>query len=87
MPADAQCYVFCHGYNGYVILFLKRIDNPSIALSKANIQLYFVNGSLEYGETGKDRICYVRKCNQAKTIKTPNLVLFLVAVTFNTSGN
>ena len=25
MPADAQCYVFCHGYDGYVILFLKRI--------------------------------------------------------------
>ena len=53
MPADAQCYVFCHGYDGYVILFLKRIDNPSIALSKANIQLYFVNASLGYEKTGE----------------------------------
>ena len=43
MPADAQCYVFYRNYAGYVILFLKSTDNPSIALSKANIQLYFVN--------------------------------------------
>jgi len=72
MPADAQCYVFCHGYDGYVILFLKRIDNPSIALSKANIQLYFVNASLEYGKTGKDRGRCACKCNQTKSVKTPN---------------
>ena len=85
MPADAQCYVFCHGYDGYVILFLKRIDNPSIPLSKANIQLYFVNGSLEHGKTGKDRLRCMFKYNQTRTIKIPNLVLILVAVTFNTS--
>ena len=72
MPADAQCYVFCHGYDGYVILFLKRIDNPSIALSKANIQLYFVNGSLGHGKRGKDEGRCVCRCNQAKTIKIPN---------------
>ena len=53
---------------------------------KANIQLYFGNGYLEYGKTGKDRGRCVCKCNQTKSIKTPNLV-FLVAVTFNTSWN
>ena len=87
MPADAQCYVFCRGYAVKVILFLKRIDKPSIPLSKANIQLSFVNGSLEHEKTGKDRVCCACKCNQVKSIKTPNLVLFLVAVTFNTSYN
>ena len=87
MPADAQCYVFCRDYAVKVILFLKRIDNPSIALSKANIQLSFVNGSLEYGKTGKDRVCCACKCNQVRSIKPPNLVLFLVAVTFNTPCN
>ena len=56
-------------------------------ISKANIQLYFVNGSLEHGKTGKDRVCCACKCNQVRSIKTPNLVLFLVAVTFNTSRN
>ena len=76
MPADAQCYVFCRDYAVKVILFLKRIDKPSIPLSKANIQLSFVNGSLEYGKTRKDRVCCACKCNQEKTIKTPNLVLF-----------
>ena len=55
MSADAQSYVFCRSYAGYVILFLKRIDNPSIPLSKANIQLYFVNGYLEYGKTRMDK--------------------------------
>ena len=55
MSADAQCYVFCRDYAVKLILFLKRIDNPSIPLSKANIQLSFVNGSLEHGKTGKDR--------------------------------
>ena len=79
--------MFCRGYAVKVILFLKRIDNPSIALSKANIQLSFVNGSLAHGKTGKDRECCACKCNQVKSIKTPNLVLFLVAVTFNTSCN
>jgi len=39
---------------------------------KANIQLYFVNGYLEYGKTGKDRGRCVCKCNQTKSIKTPN---------------
>ena len=53
MSADAQSYVFCRSYAGYVILFLKRIDNPSIPLSKANIQLYFVNGYLGHGKRGK----------------------------------
>ena len=53
---------------------------------KANIQLYFVNASFDHGKTGKDRGRCVCKCNQTKSIKTPNLVLFLVAVTFNTSG-
>ena len=79
--------MFCRGYAVKVILFLKRIDNPIIPLSKANIQLSFVNGSLEHGKTGKDRVCCACKCNQVKSIKTPNLVLFLVAVTFNTSCN
>ena len=79
--------MFCRGYAVKVILFLKRIDNPSIALSKANIQLSFVNGSLAHGKTGKDRECCACKCNQVRSIKTPNLVLFLVAVTFNTSRN
>ena len=79
--------MFCRGYAVKVILFLKRIDNPSIALSKANIQLSFVNGSLAHGKTGKDRVCCACKCNQVRSIKTPNLVLFLVAVTFNTSYN
>ena len=79
--------MFCRGYAVKVILFLKRIDNPSIALSKANIQLSFVNGSLEHGKTRKDRVCCACKCNQVRSIKTPNLVLFLVAVTFNTSCN
>ena len=79
--------MFCRGYAVKVILFLKRIDNPSIALSKANIQLSFVNGSLEHGKTRKDRVCCACKCNQVRSIKTPNLVLFLVAVTFNTSYN
>ena len=79
--------MFCRGYAVKVILFLKRIDNPSIALSKANIQLYFVNGSLEHGKTRKDRVCCACKCNQVRSIKTPNLVLFLVSVTFNTSCN
>ena len=79
--------MFCRDYAVKVILFLKRIDNPSIALSKANIQLSFVNGSLEHGKTGKDRVCCACKCNQVRSIKTPNLVLFLVAVTFNTSCN
>ena len=87
MSADAQCYIFCRDYAVKVILFLKRIDNPSIPLSKANIQLSFVNGSLEHGKTGKDRVCCACKCNQVRSIKTPNLVLFLVAVTFNTSRN
>ena len=87
MSADAQCYIFCRDYAVKVILFLKRIDNPSIPLSMANIQLSFVNGSLEHGKTGKDRERCVRKCNQVRSIKTPNLVLFLVAVTFNTSCN
>ena len=87
MPADDLCYVLCCGYTGKVILFLKRIDNPSIPLSMANIQLSFVNGSLEHGKTGKDRVCCACKCNQVRSIKTPNLVLFLVAVTFNTSCN
>ena len=54
---------------------------------KANIQLYFVNGYFECRKTGKDRGRCVCKCNQTKSIKTPNLVLFLVAVTFNTSWN
>ena len=53
MSADAQSYVFCRSYAGYVILFLKRIDNPSIPLSKANIQLYFVNGYLGHGKRGR----------------------------------
>ena len=79
--------MFCRGYAVKVILFLKRIDNPSIALSKANIQLSFVNGSLEHGKTRKDRVCCACKCNQVRSIKTPNLVLFLVSVTFNTSCN
>ena len=87
MSADAQCYIFCRDYAVKVILFLKRIDKPSIPLSKANIQLSFVNGSLEHGKTGKDRVCCACKCNQVRSIKTPNLVLFLVAVTFNTSCN
>ena len=39
------------------------------------------------GKQEKDEGRCVRKCNQTKSIKTPNLVLFLVAVTFNTSGN
>jgi len=39
---------------------------------KANIQLYFVNASLEYGKTGKDRGRCVRKCKQERSIKTPN---------------
>ena len=72
MPADAQCYVFYREHAGYVILFLKRIDNPSIPLSKANIQLYFVNGSLGHGKRGKDEGRCVCRCNQAKIIKTPN---------------
>ena len=59
----------------------------SCVIFKANIQLYFVNGYLEYGKTGKDRGRCVCKCNQTKSIKTPNQVLFLVAVTFNTSCN
>ena len=79
--------MFCRDYAVKVILFLKRIDNPSIPLSKANIPLSFVNGSLEHGKTGKDRVCCACKCNQVRSIKTPNLVLFLVAVTFNTSCN
>ena len=79
--------MFCRGYAVKVILFLKRIDNPIIPLSKANIQLSFVNGSLEHGKTRKDRVCCACKCNQVRSIKTPNLVLFLVAVTFNTSCN
>ena len=79
--------MFCRGYAVKVILFLKRVDNPSIPLSKANIQLSFVNGSLEHGKTGKDRVCCACKCNQVRSIKTPNLVLFLVAVTFNTLCN
>ena len=79
--------MFCRGYAVKVILFLKRIDNPSIALSKANIQLSFVNGSLEHGKTRKDRVCCACKCNQVKSIKTPNYVLIIVAVTFNTSYN
>ena len=87
MPADAQCYVFCRDYAVKLILFLKRIDNPSIPLSKANIQLSFVNGSLEHGKTGKDRVYCACKCNQMRSINPPNLVLFLVAVTFNTSYN
>ena len=79
--------MFCRDYAVKVILFLKRIDNPSIPLSKANIQLSFVNGSLEHEKTGKDRERCACKCNQVRSIKTPNLVLFLVAVTFNTSCN
>ena len=47
MPADAQFYVFYRNYAGYVIPFLKRTDNPNKALSKANIQLYFVNVSVQ----------------------------------------
>ena len=79
--------MFCRDYAVKVILFLKRIDNPSIPLSKANIQLSFVNESLEHGKTEKDRVRCVCKCNQVRSIKTPNLVLFLVAVTFNTPCN
>ena len=79
--------MFCRDYAVKLILFLKRIDKPSIPLSKANIQLSFVNGSLAHGKTGKDRVCCACKCNQVRSIKTPNLVLFLVAVTFNTSCN
>ena len=79
--------MFCRGYAVKVILFLKRIDNPSIPLSKANIQLSFVNGSLEHGKTRKDRVCCACKCNQVRSIKTPNLVVVLVSVTFNTSCN
>ena len=52
--------------------FLKRIDNPSIPLSKANIQFYFVNGYLGHGKRGKDEGRCVYRCNQAKIIKTPN---------------
>ena len=44
----------------------------SCVISKANIQLYFVNGSLEYGKQEKDEGRCVHKCNQTKTIKTPN---------------
>ena len=38
----------------------------------ANIQLYFVNGSFEYGKTRKDEGCCACKYNQEKSIKTPN---------------
>ena len=59
----------------------------SCVIFKANIQLYFVNRYFDHGKTGKDKGRCVRKCNQTKSIKTPNIVLFLVAVTFNTSCN
>ena len=72
MPADTQCYVLCCGYIFRISFFLEKKDKPRIPLSKANIQLYFVNVSLDYGKTGKDRVRCARKCNQAKTIKTPN---------------
>ena len=44
----------------------------SCVIFKANIQLYFVNGSLDHGKTGMDRGRCVCKCNQEKTIKTTN---------------
>ena len=75
MSADAQSYVFCRSYAGYVILFLKRIDNPSIPLSKANIQLYFVNGYFECGKMGKDRERCVR-VNVAKRKASKPLIKF-----------
>ena len=65
-----MCYVVAILFR--ISLFLEKKDKPRIPLSKANIQLYFVNVSLDHGKTGKDRVRCVRKCNQAKTIKTPN---------------
>jgi len=47
-------------------------DSYVMCYFKANIQFYFVNGYLEYGKTGKDEGCCVRKCNQARCIKIPN---------------
>ena len=44
----------------------------SCVIFKANIQLYFVNRYFDYEKTGKDRGRCVRKCNQTKSIKTPN---------------
>ena len=72
MPADTQCYVLCCGYIFRISLFLEKKDKLRIPLSKANIQLYFVNGPLDHGKTGMDRVRCARKCNQAKNIKTPN---------------
>ncbi|ERJ73059.1 hypothetical protein HMPREF9148_02780, partial [Prevotella sp. F0091] len=43
-----------------------------VCIPTANIQLYFVNESLDHGKTGKDRVRCARKCNQEKSIKTPN---------------
>ena len=43
-----------------------------IGIATANIQLYFVNVSLDHGITGKDRVRCACKCNQAKSIKIPN---------------
>ena len=51
MPADAQCYVVAILFR--ISLFLERTDMSSIAILRANIQLYFVNASLEYGKTGE----------------------------------
>ena len=43
-----------------------------IGIPTANIQLYFVNVSLDHAKTGKDRVRCACKCNQAKSIKIPN---------------
>ena len=51
----------CHRYT---------LLNGSVQLQIYNI--YFVNVSLDHGETGEDRVRCACKCNQAKSINTPN---------------
>ena len=51
MPADAQCYVVAILFR--ISLFLERTDISSIAILRANIQLYFVKRVLKTWEKEK----------------------------------
>ena len=54
MPADVLCYVLCCGYTFQDQSLFGRTDKSSIAILRANIQLYFVKGSYKHGKRRKD---------------------------------